>query len=85
MQAIRPIEAKRWWSAGDIPAATSEDVDAAVKAAKEAFHRNKGKDWAKATGAHRATYLRKIAKRVRVESRECVTYSGDVGQILSSG
>ena len=55
-------------SVGDIPAATSEDVDAAVKAAKEAFHRNKGKDWAKATGKHRATYLRAIAKRVRLES-----------------
>ena len=50
--------------AGDIPAGTSEDVDAAVKAAKEAFYRNKGKDWAKASGKHRATYLRAIAKRV---------------------
>lgn len=52
--------------AGDIPAATSEDVDAAVKAAKEAFYRNKGQDWAKATGKHRATFLRAIAKRVRL-------------------
>jgi betaine-aldehyde dehydrogenase len=41
--------------AGDIPAGTSEDVDAAVKAAKEAFYRNRGKDWAKASGKHRAT------------------------------
>lgn len=51
--------------AGDIPAATSEDVDAAVKAAKEAFYRNKGQDWAKATGKHRATFLRAIAKKVK--------------------
>ncbi|KAG0562283.1 hypothetical protein KC19_9G133600 [Ceratodon purpureus] len=66
-------------SVGDIPAATSEDVDVAVKAAKEAFHRNKGKDWAKATGKHRATYLRAIAKRVaerkdelaKLESIDC--------------
>lgn len=56
-------EAKR---AGDIPAATAEDVDAAVKAAKEAFYRNKGSDWAKATGKHRATFLRAIAKRVSI-------------------
>lgn len=49
---------------GEIPAATSEDVDAAVKAAKEAFHRNKGKDWAKAGGKHRANFLRAIAKKV---------------------
>jgi betaine-aldehyde dehydrogenase len=64
---------------GDIPAATSEDVDAAVKAAKEAFYRNKGKDWAKAGGKHRATFLRAIAKRVaerkpelaKLESIDC--------------
>ena len=53
--------------AGDIPAGTSEDVDAAVKAAKEAFYRNRGKDWAKASGKHRATYLRAIAKRVSTD------------------
>jgi len=62
MQAISLIGAE---CAGDIPAATSEDVDAAVKAAKEAFYRNKGQDWAKATGKHRATFLRAIAKKVR--------------------
>jgi len=60
--AISLIEAD---FAGDIPAATSEDVDAAVKAAKDAFYRNKGQDWAKASGKHRATFLRAIAKRVK--------------------
>lgn len=49
---------------GDIPAATAEDVDVAVKAARKALKRNGGKDWASATGAHRAKYLRAIAAKV---------------------
>lgn len=39
-----------------------------MKAAKEAFYRNKGMDWAKASGKHRATYLRAFAKRVSTEN-----------------
>jgi betaine-aldehyde dehydrogenase len=86
-QWVEPIKGKRIpiinptteEPVGDIPAATSEDVDAAVKAAKEAFYRNKGRDWAKATGKHRATFLRAIAKRVaerksdlaKLESIDC--------------
>ncbi|KAG6542965.1 hypothetical protein Mapa_015657 [Marchantia paleacea] len=50
---------------GDIPAGTSEDVDIAVKAAREAFARNKGQDWSRASGKHRAKYLRAIAAKVR--------------------
>nr|GEZ84770.1 betaine aldehyde dehydrogenase [Tanacetum cinerariifolium] len=49
---------------GDIPAATSEDVDVAVKAACKALKCNGGKDWASATGAHRAKYLRAIAAKI---------------------
>lgn len=49
---------------GDIPAATAEDVNIAVEAARKAFSRNGGKDWASATGAHRAKYLRAIAAKV---------------------
>ncbi|XP_021733696.1 betaine aldehyde dehydrogenase, chloroplastic [Chenopodium quinoa] len=49
---------------GDIPAATAEDVELAVAAARRALKRNKGADWAAASGAHRAKYLRAIAKRV---------------------
>lgn len=49
---------------GDIPAATSEDVDIAVEAARRALKRNGGKDWASATGAHRAKYLRAIAAKI---------------------
>ncbi|MED6170609.1 Aminoaldehyde dehydrogenase 2, peroxisomal [Stylosanthes scabra] len=49
---------------GDIPAATKEDVDAAVAAAKRAVNRNKGNDWSTASGAHRARYLRAIAAKV---------------------
>ncbi|MCO5592683.1 hypothetical protein L7F22_046686 [Adiantum nelumboides] len=51
-------------SIGTIPAATAEDVEIAVKAAKEAFTRNKGKNWPRTTGAFRAKYLRAIAAKV---------------------
>ncbi|TKY55158.1 Betaine aldehyde dehydrogenase 1 [Spatholobus suberectus] len=49
---------------GDIPAATKEDVDLAVAAAKAALSRNKGADWASASGSVRARYLRAIAAKV---------------------
>jgi betaine-aldehyde dehydrogenase len=52
------------FNSGDIPAATKEDVDAAVFAAKTALSRNKGADWASASGAVRARYLRAIAAKV---------------------
>ena len=50
---------------GSIPGATEEDVHLAVAAAKDAFYRNKGQDWPKTTGAHRATFMRAIAVKVR--------------------
>lgn len=46
---------------GDIPAATAEDVEVAVVAARRAFRRN---NWSATSGAHRATYLRAIAAKV---------------------
>ncbi|XP_042499349.1 betaine aldehyde dehydrogenase 1, chloroplastic-like [Macadamia integrifolia] len=49
---------------GDIPAATAEDVEIAVDAARRAFSRNKGRDWASTSGAYRAKYLRAIAAKV---------------------
>lgn len=49
---------------GDIPAATAEDVELAVDAARQALSRNKGKDWSSASGAFRAKYLRAIAAKV---------------------
>lgn len=48
---------------GDIPAATAEDVDIAVKAARRALRRD---DWGSTTGAQRAKYLRAIAAKVGV-------------------
>lgn len=51
---------------GDIPAATAEDINIAVEAARKALKRNGGKDWASASGAHRAKYLRAIASKVCV-------------------
>ncbi|XP_030954070.1 betaine aldehyde dehydrogenase 1, chloroplastic-like [Quercus lobata] len=49
---------------GDIPAATAEDVEIAVDAARRAFSRNGGKDWASTSGAFRAKFLRAIASTV---------------------
>ncbi|XP_020203480.1 betaine aldehyde dehydrogenase 1, chloroplastic [Cajanus cajan] len=49
---------------GDIPAATKEDVDLAVAAAKHALSRNNGADWASASGSVRARYLRAIAAKI---------------------
>lgn len=55
---------------GDIPAATAEDVDVAVEAARKAFFSNGGKDWTSATGAYRAKYLRAIAAKIRERKSE---------------
>ena len=41
-------------------------MEVAVNAARRAFSRNKGKDWAKAPGALRAKYLRAIAAKVMI-------------------
>ena len=49
---------------GDIPAATGEDVELAVDAARRAFARNKEANWVNAPGVVRAKYLRAIAAKV---------------------
>nr|CAD1825266.1 unnamed protein product [Ananas comosus var. bracteatus] len=49
---------------GDVPAATAEDVDLAVEAARRALARNRGRDWARASGAARAKHLRAIAAKI---------------------
>ncbi|KAE8783808.1 UDP-D-glucuronate decarboxylase [Hordeum vulgare] len=51
-------------SRGEIPAATSEDVDAVMAAAQAALKRNRGHDWSRAPDAVRAKYLRAIAANV---------------------
>ena len=50
---------------GDIPAATAEDVEIAVAAARDAFARDGGRHWSRAPGAVRAKFLRAIAAKVR--------------------
>lgn len=55
---------------GNIPAATSEDVDIAVEAARRALARNGGSDWASASGAYRAKYLRAIAAKITERKSE---------------
>ncbi|KAK7828784.1 betaine aldehyde dehydrogenase 1 [Quercus suber] len=55
---------------GDIPAATAEDVELAVDAARKALARNKGRDWANASGAVRAKYMRAIAAKITEKKSE---------------
>ncbi|XP_028784057.1 betaine aldehyde dehydrogenase 1, chloroplastic isoform X1 [Neltuma alba] len=55
---------------GDIPAATSEDVELAVAAARRALTRNKGSDWSTASGLVRARYLRAIADKIKDRKSE---------------
>lgn len=55
---------------GDIPAATAEDIDIAVDAARRALSRNGGKDWSTASGAHRAKFLRAIAAKITERKSE---------------
>ena len=50
--------------AGHIPAATAEDVELAVAAARDAFSRDGGSGWSRASGATRAKYLNAIAAKV---------------------
>lgn len=52
---------------GTIAAATEEDVDIAVKAARRAFDRD---GWPKLSGPQRATYLRAIADGIRARQAE---------------
>lgn len=66
---------------GKIPAATVEDVDLAVQAAKAAFSRNNGELWARATGKVRAGYLRAIAAKVAERKKElAILESTDCGK-----
>ncbi|CAL9041815.1 betaine aldehyde dehydrogenase 2 [Musa acuminata AAA Group] len=70
-------------SIGDIPAATVEDVELAVAAARRALTRNKGTDWARAPGAVRAKYLRAIAaKIIEKKSELALLESLDCGKPL---
>ncbi len=52
---------------GSIAAATAEDVDIAVMAARRAFDRD---GWPKLSGSQRATYLRAIADGIRARQAE---------------
>ncbi|KAM0008035.1 putative betaine-aldehyde dehydrogenase [Helianthus debilis subsp. tardiflorus] len=76
----------------DIPAAaTAEDIDIVVKAARRALKRDEGKEWALASGAHRAKYLRAIAAKVtekkdkfaKLEAIDCVKPLDEVAQSYS--
>lgn len=58
VQVVSPITEE---VIGTIPAATAEDVEAAVAAADAAV---RGKHWTTSSGAYRARYLRAIADKV---------------------
>ncbi|CAN4099332.1 unnamed protein product [Withania somnifera] len=65
---------------GDIPAATAEDVDIAVEAARRALARD---DWGSTTGSERAKYLRAIAAKVLERKSELATLESlDSGKTL---
>ncbi|KAJ8563232.1 hypothetical protein K7X08_031684 [Anisodus acutangulus] len=65
---------------GDIPAATSEDVDIAVEAARRALARD---DWGSTTGAQRVKYLRSIAAKILERKSELATLESlDSGKTL---
>ncbi|KAL4653598.1 hypothetical protein ACB092_01G316000 [Castanea dentata] len=49
---------------GDIPAATAEDVEIAVDAARRAFSWNEGKYWASTSGPFRAKFLHAISSMI---------------------
>ncbi|XP_027369105.1 betaine aldehyde dehydrogenase 1, chloroplastic isoform X2 [Abrus precatorius] len=57
-------------STQQIIAATKEDVDLAVVAARAALSHNKGADWASASGSVRARYLRAIAAKITEKKSE---------------
>ncbi|KAL6997226.1 Aminoaldehyde dehydrogenase 2, peroxisomal [Sarracenia purpurea var. burkii] len=68
---------------GDIPAATEEDVNIAVDAARRALARNRGRDWRLASGAHRAKYLRAIAAKITERKSELASLEAiDCGKPL---
>ncbi|GMH01313.1 hypothetical protein Nepgr_003152 [Nepenthes gracilis] len=54
----------------DIPAATAEDVELAVAAARKALARNRVIDWASASGAYCAKYIRAIAAKITERKAE---------------
>ncbi|XP_016491800.2 betaine aldehyde dehydrogenase, chloroplastic-like isoform X2 [Nicotiana tabacum] len=64
---------------GEIPAATEEDVDIAVEAARRALARD---DWGSTTGAQRAKYLRAIAAKDDVAAS--FEYYADLAEALDS-
>jgi betaine-aldehyde dehydrogenase len=61
------------------PLATAEDIDLAVKAARQAFDNDEEGSWRRTTGKQRAVYLRAIANKIlelklplaRLESLDC--------------
>ncbi|KAF8037127.1 hypothetical protein BT93_B0140 [Corymbia citriodora subsp. variegata] len=68
---------------GYIPAATAEDVEIAVGAARRALTRNKGNEWASASGAVRAKYLRAIAAKITERKSELAKFEAlDCGKPL---
>ena len=68
---------------GDLPSGTEEDVDLAVSAARKAFSRDKGRGWSRASGAHRAQFLRQIsAKVVKIKFKELFFYHSLVDKLF---
>ncbi|WP_063041506.1 aldehyde dehydrogenase [Nocardia pseudovaccinii] len=72
--SINPFDAKAW---AHVPAATSTDVDDAVKAARRAFEDG---PWSQSTPLHRATLLRRLGDLIKDNADELARI-----QILENG
>ena len=77
-ESFNPANGEAW---ADIPEATADDVDRAVKAAHRALHEG---DWATATPTARGKYLRRLADLLADRSEDLGRVESiDTGKILS--
>jgi aldehyde dehydrogenase (NAD+) len=72
--SINPFDGSRW---ADVPTATEQDVDAAVRAARDAFENG---PWADSTPAQRAAMLRKLGDLIAANADELARV-----QVLENG
>ncbi|TQM11289.1 aldehyde dehydrogenase [Pseudonocardia kunmingensis] len=72
--SINPFDGRHW---ADVPTATGQDVDAAVRAAREAFENG---PWAASTPAQRSAVLRKLGDLIAANADELARI-----QVLENG
>jgi (Z)-2-((N-methylformamido)methylene)-5-hydroxybutyrolactone dehydrogenase len=76
-ESINPYTGRVW---ATVPEADEEDVDAAVRAARQAFDEG---PWGKMTGTERARLMRRLAELIAENAEElAVVESTDNGKLL---